>query len=303
LAEHALDIALEHGSPDMPACVLIHGVGMNKHMWAEPEEARVMGGLFPLSVMLSGYDEMRTLYHDLSAEGFTVITWSQARPVGPTRLSVEELRRAVGVLERIPHKGLVLIGHSRGGLVARAALADSGFLPAGEKLLALITLSSPHAGSELSRWAEHASRLTSLLNERIDDPGKKRSVLGTFKSLMDFVESRGVKELLPGSEFLRSLPPAAPSDIYSLSIGGTNPALLSLPGILSFPTSFETVFPARLLPDEMTEGKGDGLVSARSARLPGAVEHLDYHVNHAAVAVDRHVREMVLHRIKKHCMP
>lgn len=303
MAEHALDIALEHGSPDLPACVLIHGVGMNKHFWSAPEEARVMGSLLPLTAMLSGYDEMRTLYHDLSVEGFTVLTWSQARPVGPTREGADELRRTMDILWRIPHSGLILIGHSRGGLIARAALAQSGFLPDGEKLLGLITLSTPHAGSELSRWALHAGRLTSLLNERIKDPDERRSVLGTLKNMLGFVESKGVKELLPGSDLLASLPACAPLDTYSLSIGGTDPALLSLPGIFSFPSSLEAVFPSRLFPDEMTEGKGDGLVAARSARLPGALEHLDFHVNHAAVVVDPQVRKAVLHRIKIHCLP
>lgn len=300
MADRALDISLEAGSPDLPACMLIHGVGMNKHMWADPDKARIMGGLFPMRVMLGGHEADRTLYHDLRDEGFTVLTWSQTRPVGPASVAVNELRRVLKVLSALPHRGLILIGHSRGGLIARAALSAEGILAEGETLLGLITLSSPHGGSELSRWAEYAGKLTSLVSDRIEDPVDKRSMAGTIKSMMDFVESTGVKELLPGSEFLRSLPASAPEGVYSLSIGGTDPSLISLPGIFSFPSSLETVFPSSLFPQEMTDGKGDGLVTARSARLPGVQEHLDYHVNHASVAVDRDVRETVVSRIKEH---
>ena len=105
------------GRPGLPACVLVHGVGMSKQMWADPEEARVMGGLFPIRVMLAGHDERRTLYHDLADEGLTVLAWSQRRPVGPASGAIKELMQAVEVLRDTPHQGLILIGHSRGGLV------------------------------------------------------------------------------------------------------------------------------------------------------------------------------------------
>ena len=94
-----LDTALHIGDPKLPACVLIHGLGMNKHMWAEPANARIMGGLLPMRVMLTGYDEpVRTLFHDLSSKNYTVITWSQRRPVGPTEGVVQELYQVMDML-------------------------------------------------------------------------------------------------------------------------------------------------------------------------------------------------------------
>ena len=302
MASRALDIAVEAGSPDLPACVLIHGAGMSKLMWVDPEEARVMGGLLPIRVMLAGHDERRTLYHDLAEEGFTVLTWSQHRPVGPATEAVTEFRRAMEVLINIPHNGLVLIGHSRGGLIARAALASGDFPPKDEDLLGLVTLCSPHGGSELSRWAIHAGKLTSVLNNKIENPEGKRSLRGTIKNMIEFVESTGVKELLPGSDFLNSLPASVPEGAYCLSVGGTNPSLISGPGGFSFPSSLEKIFPDGIYPEEMAEGKGDGLVSARSARIPFASEHLDFHVNHASVVVDTEIRNAVVHRIKRHCL-
>ena len=189
-----------------------------------------------------------------------------------------------------------------GGLVASAALSEPGFLHGGETLRGLFTLATPHGGSDLSRWARYAAKLTSVLNDKIPDPGGQKTMRGTIKRMLDFVESRGVKEIHPGSAFLNSLPDVAPGGAYCFSAGGTNPALISIPGVLSFPNSLEKVVPSKLYPEEIAEGKGDGLVTSASSELPYANEHMDFHVNHAAIAVDKEVRTAVLARIKKHCL-
>lgn len=317
MGSRGLDVELRAGNPDLPACVLIHGTGMNKHMWVEPDNARVMGGLFPMRVMLHGYDVRQTLFHDLEAAGYTVITWSQRRPVGPAAQAVAELRQVAEMLLDVPHRGLVIIGHSRGGLIARAALGEGDFPPPGEELRGLFTLCAPHAGSELSRWAVYVSALTSRLNMGLDfmnsrlspastpksgDAENRRSIKAAIKGMLDFLESRGVRELLPDSEFITSLPPERPGNAYCFSIGGTNPALLSIPGLFDFPSIFQKIIPVKLYPAEMSVGKGDGLVTARSARMPFADEHRNYDLNHAAVAVDSRVRHAVMRRIKRFCL-
>lgn len=296
------DIDIRPGSPELPACVFVHGVGMSKYMWTDPDKARVMGGMLPIRVMLNGYDERETLFHDLMGEGFTVATWSQRRPVGPAREAVEELIEVVGHLGHVPHHGLIIIGHSRGGLIARAALVEKGFPHEREKLRGLITICSPHGGTELSHWAGYVGKMTKPINSMIEAPDGQNSVRATIKRILEFLESKGVMELLPGSDFLRSLGPAPPEGAYCLSLGGTNPALITMPGFFAFPSSFEKVFPSDLYPEEISAGKGDGLVSAASARLPFGAEHMDFHVNHAAVAVDTEVRQAVMKRIKEHCL-
>ena len=85
-------------------------------------------------------------------------------------------------------------------------------------------------------------------------------------------------------------------------MGGTSPALINVPGLFSLPGSLERLLPGELLPPEMRPGKGDGLVTAQSAIMPGTQEHLDFEVNHAAVAVDPGVRRASLDRLEAHCL-
>jgi triacylglycerol lipase len=54
-------------------------------------------------------------------------------------------------IKRLVSKGpYILIGHSMGGLVARAFLSHS---PVASKCLALVTVSTPHSGSPVADWA------------------------------------------------------------------------------------------------------------------------------------------------------
>jgi hypothetical protein len=83
-----------------------------------------------------------------------------------------------------------------------------------------------------------------------------------------------------------------------ISAGGTNPDLLravsvSLPGILS------AVLPEIIIPEEMREGLGDGLVSASSSVLPDGDSHRNFHVNHGSVLCDPGVRKYVLESVKR----
>ena len=301
--ELILNTAIDRGNPELPACVLIHGLGMNKYMWSDPGKARIMGGLLPMRAMLAGYDEpLETLFHDLSSRGFTVITWSQKRPVGPTQDVVQELYQVMNILGNIPHNGLILIGHSRGGLAARSALARADFLPEGETLRGLFTLASPHEGSDLSRWAGYVSMLASVMPDINENKNNKKSVGSAINRMLGFIKSKGVMEIMPSSLLLRSLPKASPHGAYCFSAGGTNPALIEIRGGFSFPSSLQRVVPSKLFPDEIADGKGDGLVSAQSSHLSFAEEHMDFHVNHAAIAVDKEVRSEVLKRIEKHCL-
>ena len=84
------EIFYSEGHREKPLVIFVHGMGMNAAMWAEPAVARILGGKYPLSVLL-GDVEMRTSFHDLKALGFPVLAWSQKRPAGPALLAVEEL--------------------------------------------------------------------------------------------------------------------------------------------------------------------------------------------------------------------
>lgn len=294
------DITTLRGSRDRPAFIFIHGVGMDETIWTAPGRARVLGGLFPMTVMLKGYEEMKTLYHDLGDLGFSVVTWSQQRPVGPTEAGVEELRAVVESTRGLGHNGIVLIGHSRGGLIARKFLEEKSIHPSkeGHLVKALVTLCTPHRGSSMARWAVFFSPLASFLSPLVSDEDRGKLARAVKRSLL-FLESTAVRELLPGSDFLKSLKDSPPGGMYCLSAGGTSPSLIDVAGLFSVPDSLRRLVPGRMLPAEMTEGMGDGLVSRDSSVLHYGAEHLDFHVNHAGILVDPEARKTILERLTK----
>jgi pimeloyl-ACP methyl ester carboxylesterase len=312
----SFDITSQIGDKDKPACIFIHGLGMDEATWTDPPRARILGGLFPMTVMLRGYKELKTLYHEMGQLGFSVFTWSQQRPVGPAEAAVEELREVVQFARRMGHPGIILIGHSRGGLIARKFLEETpahrigpseaeaeGKEDPGSRVnppvKALVTLATPHHGSSMARWAVFFSPVASYLKPLVSDEERGTLARAVKRSLL-FLESTGVRELLPDSLFLRPLKDSpAPQGAYCLSAGGTSPSLISVAGLFSIPDSLGRLLPARMLPEEMTEGRGDGLVSVESSVLPYGDEHLEFHVNHPGILVDPAARNAILERILK----
>lgn len=290
-------MALREGDPAMPACVFVHGLGMKKTIWTSPARARVLGGMFPLKRLLRDYPRPRTLYHDLGTMGLTVAAWSQRRPSGPVEPAVEELEAVVRRIRRLKlaRAGLVLIGHSRGGLAARAAVDRGTAEAAGVR--ALVTISSPHLGSTLARWAVLVSAFSPLVGRFVPEAGEGTLRAATRRAAA-FLESTGVRELLPDSEFLKGLGRLSPRPgTYRLSAGGTDPELFTVAGRLSFPGTLANLLPRGLLPEEMLPGRGDGLVTSESSRLPGAREHLDFPLNHAEMLVAPEARKAVKERL------
>jgi hypothetical protein len=124
---------------------------------------------------------------------------------------------------------------------------------------------------------------------------------------------------LPESLLFRSLDEGPLQGVYYLSFGGNDPALFSVyrriavrghggnqerwmvraERVFSIPGAFEGIFPERLLPDEMKKGKGDGLVSVESSRIPWADEHHTLEVNHAGILFADSVRHKVLDAVAR----
>ncbi|GAB4414026.1 MAG: hypothetical protein OHK0032_10110 [Thermodesulfovibrionales bacterium] len=69
--------------------------------------------------------------------------------------------------------------------------------------------------------------------------------------------------------------------------------------VLAMPEIFEHLIPESSFPDEMKKGKGDGLVSVESSRLPWADEHYNFDLNHAGILFDEGVRGKVMDAINK----
>lgn len=285
------NLTITHGESGMPWVVFIHGLGVGKEIWESPSKARILGGLFPVTAIMREKSELKTLYHDLAARGYNLVAWSQQRPASGIQKAVGELNDVLRVLQgKKAARGFILVGHSRGGLVARKYLEAPDF-----PILGYVSVSTPHQGSTLARWAEFISPAVGFLK-----PLAKSTGGGAFgvavRRISSFIGSVAVRELLPGSKFLSSLKRPA-LDCPSVSVGGTSPRLFSLMGVFTFPQGIQRLLPDKALPDELKEGKGDGLVSARSARYPYAPEHKDFPVNHMEVVFDRKARAYLLKKI------
>jgi pimeloyl-ACP methyl ester carboxylesterase len=287
-----LDTRFYKGGKDMPLAVFIHGMGMNVNAWSDPEEARILGGKYPLTVLVDEkHAEMRTSFHDLREAGFTVLSWSQSRPVGPVGAAVSELQELMREYEEFAGRGIMLICHSRGGLIARKYLEDDG-----RNVIGLITLATPHHGTSMARWAALLSPVTSALNQILNGFSKKE-LDSAARRVLGFLSSRGLRELLPGSGFFSDLKDVKRKGVKYLSVGGTNPDLLRAVSV-SLPDLISRLVPGNFLPQEMRVGYGDGLVSAASAVLPYTEDHRDFHLNHASILFSGEVRKYILEAIR-----
>jgi len=287
-----LDIASYHGSIDKPAIVFIHGLGMDKNIWVNPSESCILGGMFPLKILLDkkntaeNVEKIQTLFDDLRQRDYSVITWSQKTPAGPIDSAVKELHEIIIEAQKMTNAGIILIGHSRGGLIARKYLFKQD-----KSIKGLITISTPHKGSSVAKIAKYLSPLVSMINPLVPN-GDKGTLSFSIKRILNFLKSRALKELLPDSNFFRSIKDGPLNGVHYASVGGTKPTLFNLYNV-SFPDIFEKVIPENLYPEEMRMGKGDGLVSAESSKIPWSHEHYNFAFNHAEILFDNGVRDVL----------
>ena len=295
----------------MPVILLIHGLGMNNYFWVDPEKCFVLGGLAPLTIFLTeGVEKAKNtisfgsvnphiegLWHCLKKAGFSLASWAQSQPLGPIQVAIDELKKAhATVRNKWPGKSIYLIGHSRGGLIARRFLLEEN--PA--DIEGLITICSPHSGSGMAKFSRYLKPAGVLLEKII--PGKSKATLTkALGRLSVFLQSPAIAELTPDSKFMASMQHPLPKEIRTLSFGGTSPALFQLivrlPGenhkVVKFPDLLAGVIPAGYLPRELTPGLGDALVSAASAKLAGG-NHYNFPDNHVKAAYDYKIHSIIL---------
>jgi pimeloyl-ACP methyl ester carboxylesterase len=293
-----LDIVAYQGDDRKPAVVFIHGLGMDKDIWTNPANSRILGGMFPLKVLLKKCfpdeesENVRTLFDVLREKGYTVVTWSQRRPAGAIDLAVHELHEAIRIARGLNTMSIILVGHSRGGLIARKYLASTD-----TPVQALITLATPHAGSTVAGMAKYVSPLAAWLAPLVPK-GEKGTVRFAVQRVLEFLRSKALRELLPESGFFKSLNDRPMEGLYYTSIGGTSPHLFTLFGI-AVPDIFEKIVPATIFPEEMKQGKGDGLVSEASSQLSWCHEHHAFDMNHAEILFDHRVNDTLVSIIEK----
>lgn len=328
------DFVLHGGDERRPAIIFIHGLGMDKNIWIDPSKSGILGGSLPINILLSqkpgkkdyGYSKKRpaavspavttgtypenlqTSFADLMAKGYPVMAWSQKRPAGPIDLAVSELAELADLVMKTGTKGIILIGHSRGGLIARRYLMNSGVVIKG-----LITICTPHRGSSVAKLASYMNPLASLIAPLFSDAEDKGMMKTAMKRIVDFLKSRAIQELLPDSDFFRSLHDPGMKGLPCLTVGGTSPSLFSLyrwkwdsqiegagrrwflvpEEIMAVPDALEKIVPEMLFPRELKKGFGDGLVTAESSRLDWCGNHHNFALNHAQILFDPAVRKKI----------
>jgi pimeloyl-ACP methyl ester carboxylesterase len=285
-----MEILFRRGKRKDPLIVFIHGMGMNVKAWSEPSKALILGGKYPLPVLAGPEAEIATSFQDLESLGYPLLSWTQSRPVGPIMVAVRELKELILRHEEYAARGTLFICHSRGGLVARKYL-EAPDVP----VRGLITLATPHHGTSMARWAAIISPLASAVSQLLEAATKDSD--SAFRRVLGFLGSTGLRELLPGARFYSELKDTKMEGVRYISVGGTNPDLLKAVS-LSLPELIGKAIPARMIPEEMREGMGDGLVSAASSVLPYAAEHVNAHVNHGSILFDKEVRKLVLRTVE-----
>jgi len=306
-----LSLKVHSGKPEKPAVLLVHGLGMNNYFWLDPEKCFVMGGLAPLTVFLSDTlakaentisfgavdPHIQGLWDCLKTAGFSLASWTQSQPLGPIQPAVDELETALdAVRNKWPGKAIYIIGHSRGGLIARHFLLQE----TAREIAGLITICSPHAGTGMAKFSRYLKPAGVLL-EKIMPRQSKASVAKALNRLSLFLQSPAIAELEPESAFIAALQKKLPQELRKLSFGGTSPALFQiivrLPSgnhkIVRFPDLLAGVIPAGHLPGELTPGLGDALVSAASAELSGS-KHYNFPDNHVKAAFDTNIHDIIL---------
>jgi pimeloyl-ACP methyl ester carboxylesterase len=294
----SLDTISFTGNDDKPAVVFIHGLGMDKDIWVNPAKSRILGGMFPLKFLINikqsdrKSEKVQTLFDDLKLRGYPVITWSQGRPAGPIQSVLPELDEIITLAHSLSEAGVILIGHSRGGLIGRKYLLEKD-----KSIRSLITISTPHYGTAIARIANYLSPVVSLINPLIPHKEKESGFIA-IRRIFEFFKSKALQELLPDSKFFKTLNDGPLDWVQYISVGGTNPTLFKY-GNFSFPDIFEKVIPEHLYPDEIKKGRGDGLVSAESSRILWSDEHCEFEFNHANILFDEKVRSTLVEKIEK----
>lgn len=253
----------------------------------------------------------------LNNKGFPTINYSQSAPRGPLRETATELRHLIIALGALPefggvaNRGVVLIGHSRGGILARQVLVDLQAEDAKlrSRITTCITVHAPNTGSNLANVAVALD--SAAVGWRMLWPDPQIDAL--LVSVHNEVGALAYHDYSVGSATLETLKAAEPvPGVAYYTFGGTRPVLFqirgwafthdsSVPQVHNPPFRWRTVYqafgsvpsPMAALP-ELAPGFGDVLVSADRSRLPFS-RHRDNPLNHASCLWDPGLHSQVLH--------
>jgi pimeloyl-ACP methyl ester carboxylesterase len=273
----------------------------------------------------------------LAEAGFPTLNYSQT---GPRDVLVEPVRELRAILDAIDTDGrfaavrdrsIVLMGHSRGGILARLLLvqlaASGGSMLA--RIRTCITLHSPNLGSTAALVALELAKVAAswrVLGVPLVPPALAPTALQALDDLVDLIEAEAgapaYTDFALGSLTLAQLAAAEPvPGVSYFTFGGTRPVLLNLRGweftadsVVPFNHApafhwrtayvpFLPLPPPGVLPlPELLEGGGDVLTSALLTLLPFA-EHRDNYINHAEALWDDGLKGQVVEILNRTPQP
>ena len=320
------------GNADRPLVLLLHGAGGDASHMTNPtselpfdfDNTSPLPG--PVDVGPSWYpgigvwsccqldDKVKAVqsWRDaLDVWGFGTAVYSQVDPMGKLERPVAELVQVMRALrDAYPERPMAVLAHSRGGLLIREFLKTAP--KDGEPIHTVITLHSPHTGSELASVADTVSDAVAVLQSLGGS-----IVTDALQWLIDLSRSDAFVEMGVGSAHLTNLAngeQALPWIEY-FTFGGVSVRLTrvlqwvytldsAIPGFRIPPydhrrveTEVPVVSPiADSLPnvvDELTEGRGDLLTADARTRLSFAA-HQTNPINHAEALWDPVLQAQVL---------
>ena len=290
-----------HGplEPGVPLVILLHGFA---------------GDLASLTRPADGCTSWRDT---LLAAGYSTLSYRQAAPLGTLEPNVRQLLRvASGPLstdDRLRRLPLIVLAHSRGGLLARAFLDRAANDPALRGVLdrveRVITLHSPHQGSGLAGLTVRMDAAARRLQTLVGSLGLRPAVLAALCALS---ASPAVAELAPGSPLLRTLArQTPPTGIAWHTFAGTSADLGRMRALLEAPRGdapgatriartrglsevLGVLDRLALLTPALRDGEGDLVVADACARLPFADSHTVNPLTHIEALWDPRLHAQVL---------
>ncbi|MCU0865907.1 MAG: hypothetical protein MUC36_19150 [Planctomycetes bacterium] len=213
------------------------------------------------------------------------------------------------------NRPIALLAHSRGGLVVRKFLKDHGGTDLTKRLTRVITLVSPHHGSQLANLSVAAGVPIEVLVAGFSAiPAVGPLLRSAFAPIAALLSNDSRQDLQVNSPFLRRLShgEAPLPGVRYVTFGGTS---VTLTRIWQYVYAADSFVPQRLLPpsfrhrsvamqwpmispfaetipapcDELRHGHGDGLVTNERSKLPFAL-HRTMHVNHGEILWDERTK-------------
>ena len=192
----------ETSDPGQPAVVMVHGLYHNSSAW------RSLKKRFQRQGVLNWY------------------TWSYPSFGRSFKDVVQDCTRALHqVASAHPEAGLIVIGHSLGGLILRQALCDPGVK---SRVLALITLGTPHQGTRTARMGigslakglvPDGSIIQYVRNSGCTQGTKAVSLFSSLDTMV--VPASGLRISEPGWQEVETAPTTHVAMLFNQSVGDT----------------------------------------------------------------------------------